>query len=126
LWQEVTQPRLASTRINLRLKKVSSRFENRIFAKRLFRVLYPENCGTRDLAHEKTTKAPEGASAGAGTGAVIGVVLGWLAGIGAIAIPGVGPFIAASPIVAALAGMGAATTQPRPSYKPHPVGPFCL
>ena len=70
-------------------------------------VLYPDNVGTKDFAHEKSTKAPEGASAGAGTGAVIGGVLGWLAGIGTIAIPGVGPFIAAGPIRAALAGVGA-------------------
>ena len=70
-------------------------------------VLYPDNVGTKDLAHEKSTKAPEGASAGAGTGAVIGGVLGWLAGVGAIAIPGVGPFIAAGPIMASLAGVGA-------------------
>lgn len=70
-------------------------------------VLYPENVGTKDFAHEKSTKAPEGASAGAGTGAVLGGALGWLVGIGAIAIPGIGPFIAAGPIVAALAGVGA-------------------
>lgn len=69
-------------------------------------VLFPENVGTKDFAHEKGTKAPEGASAGAGSGAAIGGVLGWLAGIGAIAIPGVGPFIAAGPIMAALAGVG--------------------
>lgn len=69
-------------------------------------VLFPENVGTKEFAHEKGTKAPEGASAGAGTGAVVGGVLGWLAGIGAIAIPGVGPFIAAGPIMAALAGIG--------------------
>src|SRR5882672_5007581 len=69
-------------------------------------VLFPENVGTKDFAHEKGTKAPEGASAGAGTGAVVGGALGWLAGIGALAIPGVGPFIAAGPIVAALAGVG--------------------
>jgi hypothetical protein len=69
-------------------------------------VLFPDNVGTKDFAHEKGTKAPEGASAGAGTGAAIGGVLGWLAGIGAIAIPGVGPLIAAGPIMAALAGVG--------------------
>jgi hypothetical protein len=69
-------------------------------------VLFPENVGTKDFAHEKGTKAPEGATAGAGTGAIIGGGLGWLAGIGALAIPGVGPFIAAGPIVAALAGVG--------------------
>jgi ActD protein len=70
-------------------------------------VLFPENAGTKDFAHEKNTKAPEGATAGAGTGAVVGGTLGWLAGIGALAIPGIGPFIAAGPIVAALAGAGA-------------------
>src|SRR6266436_3659169 len=69
-------------------------------------VLFPENAGTRDFAHEKGTKAPEGASAGAGTGAVLGGALGWLAGIGSLAIPGVGQFIAAGPIVASLAGAG--------------------
>jgi Protein of unknown function (DUF3341) len=69
-------------------------------------VLFPENQGTKDFAHEKATKAPEGTAAGAGTGAVIGGTLGWLAGIGALAIPGVGPLIAAGPIVAALTGVG--------------------
>jgi hypothetical protein len=69
-------------------------------------VLFPENVGTKDFAHEKGTKAPEGATAGAGTGAVIGGSLGWLAGIGALAIPGLGPFIAAGPLMAALAGVG--------------------
>jgi hypothetical protein len=70
-------------------------------------VLFPENVGTKDLAVEKATKAPEGTATGAGTGAVIGGTLGWLAGIGALAIPGLGPFIAAGPIVAAIAGVGA-------------------
>src|SRR5688572_19574102 len=69
-------------------------------------VLFPQNEGTRDFAHEKQTKAPEGAAAGAGTGAVLGGTLGWLTGIGALAIPGLGPFVAAGPIMAALAGMG--------------------
>jgi hypothetical protein len=70
-------------------------------------VLFPENEGTKDFAHVKNTKAPEGTAAGATSGAVIGGGLGWLAGIGALAIPGVGPLIAAGPIVAALAGAGA-------------------
>jgi hypothetical protein len=70
-------------------------------------VLFPENEGTKDFAHEKNTKAPEGAATGATSGAVIGGGLGWLAGIGALAIPGLGPFIAAGPIMAALAGAGA-------------------
>jgi hypothetical protein len=67
-------------------------------------VLFPDKDTTRDFAHEKNTKAPEGAVAGAGTGGVIGGALGWIAGIGALAIPGVGPFIAAGPIIAALSG----------------------
>jgi hypothetical protein len=70
-------------------------------------VLFPDNKGTKDFAHEKNTKAPEGATTGGVAGAVSGGVLGWLTGIGALAIPGVGPFIAAGPIVAALAGAGA-------------------
>ena len=70
-------------------------------------VLFSENLGTKDFAVEKHTKLPEGSSAGAGTGAVIGGVLGWLTGIGALAIPGIGPFIAAGPIVSLLAGLGA-------------------
>ena len=69
-------------------------------------VLFPENVGTKDFAHEKGTKAPEGAATGASTGAVVGGTLGWLTGIGALAIPGLGPFIAAGPIMAALAGAG--------------------
>src|ERR1041385_3606073 len=69
-------------------------------------VLLPENQGTKDFAHKKDTKAPEGATTGATSGAVVGGVLGWLAGIGALAIPGLGPFIAAGPIMGALAGVG--------------------
>src|SRR6476660_4794199 len=65
-------------------------------------VLFPENAGTKDFAHEKNTKAPEGATAGVASGAVLGGALGWLAGIGSLAIPGLGPFIAAGPIMAAL------------------------
>jgi len=69
-------------------------------------VLLPDNVGTKDFAHEKNTKLPEGAATGATSGAVLGGALGWLAGIGALAIPGVGPFIAAGPIMGALAGAG--------------------
>src|SRR6478736_556176 len=69
-------------------------------------VLLPDKSGTRDFAHEQHTKAPEGAATGAGTGGVLGGALGWLIGIGSLAIPGVGPFIAAGPIMAALAGAG--------------------
>ncbi|HEX3118799.1 MAG TPA: hypothetical protein VHP80_06865 [Candidatus Acidoferrum sp.] len=73
-------------------------------------VLLPENLGTREIGTEKATKAPEGATAGASTGVVLGGALGLLAGIGALAIPGVGPLIAAGPIMATLAGMGAGGT----------------
>ncbi|MGQ0764301.1 MAG: general stress protein [Gemmatimonadota bacterium] len=69
-------------------------------------ILFPDNVGTKDFAHEKNTKAPEGATTGAATGAVIGGTLGWLVGIGALAIPGLGPFIAAGPVIAALSGVG--------------------
>src|SRR5512140_189872 len=67
-------------------------------------VLFPDKRSTRDFAHEKNTKAPEGAVTGASTGGVVGGALGWIAGIGALAIPGGGPFIAAGPIIAALSG----------------------
>lgn len=73
-------------------------------------VLFPDNVGTKDFAHTKATKAPEGATAGAGSGALLGGALGWLAGIGVLTIPGIGPFIAAGPIVAALAGIGVGGT----------------
>jgi hypothetical protein len=73
-------------------------------------ALLPDKAGTREFAHEKGTKAPEGAITGAGTGGVLGGVLGWLAGIGALAIPGVGPFIAAGPIMAALSGVAVGAT----------------
>ena len=69
-------------------------------------VLFPEKAGSKNFAHKKGTKAPEGAAVGAGTGAVVGGTLGWLVGIGALAIPGLGPFIAAGPLMAALAGVG--------------------
>src|SRR3982750_4233436 len=70
-------------------------------------VLFADNVGTKDFATEKNTKAPEGTATGATSGAVVGGTLGWLAGIGALAIPGLGPFIAAGPIMGALAGVGA-------------------
>jgi hypothetical protein len=69
-------------------------------------VLLPENLGSRELVTEKGTKAPEGATIGAGSGAAVGGALGWLVGLGALAIPGIGPVIAAGPLVAALAGIG--------------------
>jgi len=69
-------------------------------------VLLPDNQSSKDFAHEKNTKAPEGTATGAATGGTIGGTLGLLAGIGALAIPGLGPFIAAGPIMATLAGVG--------------------
>jgi hypothetical protein len=69
-------------------------------------VLLPDDQSTRDFAHKKDTKAPEGTTTGVTAGGVIGGTLGVLAGIGAIAIPGVGPFIAAGPIMGGLAGLG--------------------
>jgi hypothetical protein len=76
------------------------------FASTDISILLPENLGSKELTTEKATKAPEGTTAGATSGAVIGGALGWLVGIGALAIPGLGPFIAAGPIMAALAGIG--------------------
>jgi hypothetical protein len=73
-------------------------------------VLMSEKVSTKEFATEKHTKMPEGAAEGAGAGIIIGGALGWLAGIGALAIPGAGPFIAAGPIMAALAGAGAGAT----------------
>ncbi|MDB5386986.1 MAG: hypothetical protein JWM11_2632 [Planctomycetaceae bacterium] len=70
-------------------------------------ALFPDKQGTRDFAHQNSTKAPEGAAVGVGSGAILGGALGWLAGVGALAIPGVGPLIAAGPIMAALSGAAA-------------------
>ena len=67
-------------------------------------VLFPDKSTTKDFAHEKHTKAPEGAAIGGAVGLGSGAVLGWLAGIGSLAIPGIGPFIAAGPIMGALSG----------------------
>jgi len=72
-------------------------------------ILFPDNQGAKDFVHEKHTKAPEGAVAGGGSGAVIGGALGWLVGIGALAIPGAGPFIAAGPLMGMLGGIGVGT-----------------
>src|ERR1700744_4999879 len=76
------------------------------FANTAISVLLPDSRSTKEFAHVKETKAPEGTAAGVTTGGVIGGTLGVLAGIGALAIPGVGPFIAAGPIMAGLAGLG--------------------
>lgn len=76
------------------------------FTNNAISVLLPDAQGTKDFAHEKNTKAPEGTATGVTAGGAIGGTLGLLAGIGALAIPGVGPFIAAGPIMGALAGLG--------------------
>lgn len=73
-------------------------------------VLMPDKAGSRDFAHEHNTKAPEGAMTGGGAGGVVGGALGWLVGIGSLAIPGLGPFIAAGPIMAALGGAAIGAT----------------
>ena len=80
------------------------------FANNDISVLFPDKDTTHDFAHEKQTKAPEGVATGVGTGGIVGGALGWIAGIGALAIPGVGPFIAAGPIMAALSGAAIGAT----------------
>jgi len=99
----IAQTRMQAERIVDRLKMAG-------FSNNDISVLFPDKATTRDFAHEKKTKAPEGAATGAGAGGVLGGTLGWLAGIGSLAIPGLGPFIAAGPIAAALSGaaLGAA------------------
>jgi hypothetical protein len=73
-------------------------------------VLYPDNLGSKDFAHEKHSKAPEGAVAGGGTGAVVGAALGWLAGAGTLLVPGLEPFAVAGPVMGMLGGMGIGVT----------------
>ena len=79
------------------------------FSNNAISALLPDTRGTKDFAHEHNTKAPEGATAGGVAGLGVGAALGWLAGIGALAIPGVGPFIAAGPIMGALGGAAVGT-----------------
>jgi hypothetical protein len=84
--------------------RIVDQLKNANFSNNDISALFADKGTTHDFAHEKNTKAPEGAVAGASTGGVVGGALGWIAGIGALAIPGVGPFIAAGPILAALSG----------------------
>jgi len=91
-------------------ERIVNRLKTAGFAGNDISVLFPDKTGTRDFAHEKSTKAPEGAATGATTGGVLGAAAGWLVGIGALAIPGVGPFIAAGPIMAALSGAAIGAT----------------
>ena len=74
-------------------EQIVESLKNASFSNNDISVLFPDKETTRDFAHEKHTKAPEGIATGAGTGGVVGGTLGWLAGIGALAIPGVGPFL---------------------------------
>lgn len=76
------------------------------FSSAAISVLLPDSRSTKEFAHEKDTKAPEGTAVGVTTGGAIGGTLGVLAGVGMLAIPGIGPFIAAGPIMAGLAGLG--------------------
>jgi hypothetical protein len=96
---------------DVRAETVITRLQNSGFSNNQVSALFPESGKVKNLVLEKHSKAPEGAAAGGGTGGVIGGVLGWLVGIGSLAIPGIGPFIAAGPIMAALSGaaVGAAT-----------------
>ena len=86
--------------------RIVDQLKNANFSNNDISALFADKDTSHDFAHEKNTKAPEGAVTGAGTGGVIGGALGWIAGIGALAIPGIGPFIAAGPIMAGLAGLG--------------------
>jgi len=90
-------------------ENVVDRLKGAGFSNEDISVLFPDTSGTRDFAHEQETKAPEGATTGGTTGFIVGGVLGWLAGIGSLAIPGIGPFIAAGPIMAALSGAAVGT-----------------
>ena len=91
-------------------EEIVSRLRAEGFSNNDISVLFPDKAGTRDFAHEHKTKAPEGATAGASTGGILGGVLGWLVGAGTLAIPGLGPFIAAGPILAMLGGAGVGAT----------------
>lgn len=94
----------------LQAERIVDSLRNAGFSNTDISVLFPDTQGTKDFAHEKNTKAPEGAATGAGAGGVMGGALGWLAGIGALAIPGIGPFVAAGPIMAMLGGAAVGAT----------------
>jgi hypothetical protein len=98
------------TKTNAQAVRIADRLRAAGFSSNDISVLFPDKEGTRDFAVDNSTKAPEGTAIGAGTGAIVGGTLGWLAGIGMLAIPGLGPFIAAGPIMAALSGAAAGGT----------------
>jgi hypothetical protein len=91
-------------------ESIVSQLQSQGFASSEISVLLPDTSGTGDFGHVKSTKASEGVTAGATTGGVAGGAIGLLAGIGALAIPGIGPFIAAGPIMAALSGAAVGAT----------------
>ena len=91
--------------------RIVKRLQRSGFAPSDVSVLHPDGHSAHDVAHINSTKAPEGAAAGAGTGAILGGAVGWLAGVGLLAIPGVGPFIAAGPILATLSGLALGGTM---------------
>jgi hypothetical protein len=93
---------IATTEIQA--EDIVSRLKNEGFYNDDISVLFPDKTGSKEFAHEKHTKAPEAAVTGASTGGVLGGAVGFLAGIGSLAVPGLGPFIAANPIMAALSG----------------------
>lgn len=99
-------PRIISCTVETtkQAENILSQLRTENFLNNNISVLFPDKAETKQWVQEKHTKAPEGAVTGAGTGGIIGGILGWLIGIGSLAIPGVGPFIAAGPIMAALSG----------------------
>ena len=98
------------TKTDAHAVRIANRLKTSGFSPNDISILTPDRGGVRDVGHENSTKAPEGAATGAGTGALLGGALGWMAGIGALAIPGVGPLIAAGPILAALTGLAVGGT----------------
>ena len=90
--------------------QIVDQLKNANFSNNSISALFPDKGTSHDFAHEKNSKAPEGAVTGAVTGGVVVGALGWIAGIGALAIPGVGPFIAAGPIIAALSAAAIGAT----------------
>lgn len=98
-------------RTNEQVEQIVNQLKACGFDKNEISVLLPDKASERDFGHEKHTKSPEGTAIGGTVGIGAGAILGWLAGIGSLAIPGVGPFIAAGPILGALSGaaLGAAT-----------------
>src|SRR6187402_2613662 len=101
---------IAIVETQIQAERIVSELQQRGISSGDVSVLFPDKRGTQDFAHEHNTKAPEGAVAGVGAGGVVGGTIGLLAGIGALAIPGLGPFIAAGPIMAALSGAAAGAT----------------